>query len=722
VAAVRGGGKQLEVDAPQDGWFPPGPAALSLVLRDGSQASVVYESVGALATKGWGGLIFTSLDGEAFPPAATWAAPGGPAAGPARPGESGEPLSSFPRRDVHVQDMYHISWVSPKRDEVRVECPASVFPPGPSKMLVRSKDKRGMLLPGGAVEYSRAAPVVADDSGAAGILFSASRLHLFPEGAAMAAPVAFHVVAVRTDGTQMQALSTLASFPPGPASVRLVRADGRASAFPYQTVVELQDRTGVLFTAPRGFLYPEDADFVEKIATVKQDALSGAQSVDEAQGAAPSRPSGGTPWLDQHPTGALVVTEASASSGHKVSVSVAVPGASLYTDRVAALLHVPVALYGMPLIALADVDVDSHSAALVRLRASVPSYVYILRDPRGTPADGGREPLWLTSSFVETADRVQTSMPGMPSLTVYRSKTPMLGPIRLGGNAAFPSRGARNNYAVVLKAARVEGTLAPEAEEERAPAEEDAPESAPAHAEPGAGQVEVPRWAPNYQAPSAEAAAAAGAAAGAKAGAAAAAVEAGKGVGNVAESRDVNQAIVDDHSLVDIVSQCGSKKAARACLEHMHTCMAPYKMGDISSCHCFTTSWASGNMPWHNSWAGAGWCTDRCRSVVWGLGFGVWGCGLLQVSGLEFRVSGLGLRVAAGQWSVSAGPHAIVAFLSRSSLPLQPTPIAPPAAPSIAPVRSALTYPLTSRSAVYEAYESKVVAATGFRMGCGLGK
>ena len=25
----------------------------------------------------------------------------------------------------------------------------------------------------------------------------------------------------------------------------------------------------------------------------------------------------------------------------------------------------------------------------------------------------------------------------------------------------------------------------------------------------------------------------------------------------------------------------------------MHTCMAPYKMGDISSCHCFTTSWAA---------------------------------------------------------------------------------------------------------------------------------
>ena len=95
---------------------------------------------------------------------------------------------------------------------------------------------------------------------------------------------------------------------------------------------------------------------------------------------------------------------------------------------------------------------------------------------------------------------------------------------------------------------------------------------------------------------------------------------------------------MDDESLVDIVQQCASKKAAKACLEHMHTCMAPYKMGDISSCHCFTSSWAAGNLPWSNGWAGAGWCTDRCRG------------------------------------------------------------------------------------AVYEAYEAKVVAATGFRMGCGIGK
>jgi hypothetical protein len=110
---------------------------------------------------------------------------------------------------------------------------------------------------------------------------------------------------------------------------------------------------------------------------------------------------------------------------------VAVPGAELYTDRVAALLHVPVEIYGKPLIIMADGDRDSPAADLLRLHVNVPSYVYVLRDPRGTRALGGNEPLWLTSAFVETGDKVQTSMGDMPSLAVYRSNKPMLGPIRL---------------------------------------------------------------------------------------------------------------------------------------------------------------------------------------------------------------------------------------------------------------------------------------------------
>jgi hypothetical protein len=87
--------------------------------------------------------------------------------------------------------------------------------------------------------------------------------------------------------------------------------------------------------------------------------------------------------------------------------------------------------------------------------------------------------------------------------------------------------------------------------------------------------------------------AAQGAAAGAEAGAEAAAKVAGKGagrgMGDVKPGEIVKQVEIDDNSLVSIVQQCQSKKAAKACLEHMHTCMAPYKMGDISR-HKFSKS------------------------------------------------------------------------------------------------------------------------------------
>jgi hypothetical protein len=323
VLAVRAGGMQLELDAPQGDWFAAGPATLSLVLKDGSLASVVYESVGALASKG--GLIFTALEGEAFPELATWATPGGPAAGPAEPGNKNAALSQFPRKDVEVRAMYAVTWLSSKRDELRVECPTAAFEPGPARMIVRTKDSRGVLQEGMQFEYSRAAPVVADTEGGAGMLLSAARLKLFPERAAMVTPLSFKVGAVRHDGRQMQVLTTLASFPQGPASVRLVRADGRASAFPYQSVVQLTGNTGVLLTAPSGFLYPENADYVEKIATIKKDPLLAAHAQD---GGKPleSPHLGSTAWLDKHATGALVVTDAHATTGSKVVVSVAVPG------------------------------------------------------------------------------------------------------------------------------------------------------------------------------------------------------------------------------------------------------------------------------------------------------------------------------------------------------------------------------------------------------------
>ena len=84
----------------------------------------------------------------------------------------------------------------------------------------------------------------------------------------------------------------------------------------------------------------------------------------------------------------------------------------------------------MPLVSLADGDGESKVADLLQLRANRPCYVYVLRDPRGTPVQGGKIPLWISTSFIETPLIVYTSMSTMPSLTVYRSKVPLWGPIR----------------------------------------------------------------------------------------------------------------------------------------------------------------------------------------------------------------------------------------------------------------------------------------------------
>ena len=613
VAAVRSDGTQLQVNAPEDGWFAAGPATLMLVLEDGSRSSVVYESVGSLGGNGEGGLIFSALEGEVFPQAAAWATPGGAAQAPARPGEPNPPLSSFPRKDRAFEDMYPVSWLSTKRDEVRIECPYYAFEPGPGKVVVRSKSQRGMLQPQTTVvEYRSAARVVADDVGPAGIIFSAARLQRFPEDAAMVSPVIFAVAGVRQDGTQLQALTTLSSFPPGPASMRLVHADGRSTTYPYQSAVELPSRWGVLLSAPQGFDYPHDAAFVGALAVDSAVTEENAQGVAVPEEEGEREPRGekevhATPWLDTHPTGALVVSEAQVSSGREVVVSVAVPGAALYTDRVAVLVDIPAALYGSPLVTLADDDRNSKEVEFVRLQASRACYVYILRDPRGTVAQGGKLPLWLSTSFVQTKEVVRTSMPGMQVLSVYRSKAPLWGPIVLGGNDAFPSHGARENFVIVLKAARMENVF-------HAPA--DVSSSWPP--QPCSWCKSCCDHAPSrddvISSATGAAASRTSAGAGAAGETAAHTAAAGRGVeGQTPQDATPPKVAVDDDFLQRLVQECDGSTAATECLEYMHACMAPYKMGDIGSCHCFANQWGGGYSRYHQRDP----CSSRCRLAVY---------------------------------------------------------------------------------------------------------
>eukprot|EP00961_Rhodomonas_salina_P128377 1729890-Rhodomonas_salina.1 len=143
-------------------------------------------------------------------------------------------------------------------------------------------------------------------------------------------------------------------------------------------------------------------------------------------------------------------------------------------------------------------------------------------------------------------------------MAVYRSTAPLQGPVTLGGNAAYPAVGAQGNYAVVLKAADVGRTLAEPRQQE------------PPHKD----------------------------AAGRKQGAE-------KKVGGEEES-----------GLEGMVEGCGGKEGAVGCLEAMHSCMAPYKMGDLSSCHCFYGGKGRGADA-HQGWPAKEWCSDQCRLAVY---------------------------------------------------------------------------------------------------------
>ena len=135
--------------------------------------------------------------------------------------------------------------------------------------------------------------------------------------------------------------------------------------------------------------------------------------------------------------------------------------------------------------------------------------------------------------------------------------------LRLGGNAAFPSQGAKENFAVILQAAR-DASMDTLLQSSASKSADSVPDS-----QPGGKESDD-----------------------------------ANGLQQEDLLSSTNEVAVSEDSLENIVRQCESEAAAKACLQHMHACIAPYKMGDLNSCHCFITS--------------RRWCTDRCRFAVYG--------------------------------------------------------------------------------------------------------
>jgi hypothetical protein len=76
VISIRHDGYQMQVKAPDDGSFPPGPAVLRLQLGDGSIMTTKYAASARLFSgSAAGGLLLTAVPGSPFPLDATSAAP-----------------------------------------------------------------------------------------------------------------------------------------------------------------------------------------------------------------------------------------------------------------------------------------------------------------------------------------------------------------------------------------------------------------------------------------------------------------------------------------------------------------------------------------------------------------------------------------------------------------------------------------------------------------------
>jgi hypothetical protein len=137
-------------------------------------------------------------------------------------------------------------------------------------------------------------------------------------------------------------------------------------------------------------------------------------------------------------------------------------GAQLYTDKgEITFTNVPTEVEGLPYIRTPDADKDLVVTEALTFVVNKPSFVYVLRDSRGTAANGGAIPAWLaedashalpgSGGFEELDMAAKVSNEKMGSMVVYRSRKAMSGRITLGGNAAPPSQGYGGNYVVAVR-------------------------------------------------------------------------------------------------------------------------------------------------------------------------------------------------------------------------------------------------------------------------------
>ena len=156
----------------------------------------------------------------------------------------------------------------------------------------------------------------------------------------------------------------------------------------------------------------------------------------------------------------LAISEIDSISGTSLKAGLLHPGAQLYVDDdEITFTSVPAEISGQPYIMTADSDKGETGSSALTFVVNRPSYVYVLRDSRGTAAKGGEPPAWLSNGFMKMEDQMaEVSDEEMGSMVVYRSGMAMSGQITLGGNADPPSQGYEANYVVAVAPAAEHAT------------------------------------------------------------------------------------------------------------------------------------------------------------------------------------------------------------------------------------------------------------------------
>ncbi|WP_242918665.1 hypothetical protein [Pontibacter liquoris] len=141
-----------------------------------------------------------------------------------------------------------------------------------------------------------------------------------------------------------------------------------------------------------------------------------------------------------------LITNVSANSGKRYSLTTLQAGVQMYTDRIYTITSVPTILEGATLVQTANDDKRNTSAALLSFELIKPAIVYVAYDPRATAL-----PAWLTG-WEKISDAVGVDDSKISTMTLYR-KNFAAGSVTLGGNMASPAKGAENNYFVLAKEA-----------------------------------------------------------------------------------------------------------------------------------------------------------------------------------------------------------------------------------------------------------------------------